>query len=138
MTLQFDINMLNFLFIITKELLVQILGVGDVIKDEDVIIIILIILTKSYKNFMQRVSIQFFYELCLVVVHVVARTQQKGLCGDHTKIEEALLLKFKQIFKKNKGKNIKHLKKFHNCNKLDHWDNNCTYFKKSYLKVLEK
>ncbi len=133
--MQFDINMLNFLFIITEDLLVQILGVGDVIKGEDVIIIILIVLTKSYKNFMQGVSIQIFYELWLVVVHVVARTQQKGLCGDHTKIEEALLLKFKPNFMKNKtnkGKNIKHLKNFHNWNKLDHWD------KKSYLKVLEK
>jgi uncharacterized membrane protein len=88
LTMQFDINMLNFLFIIIEDLLVQIPGVGDVIKDEDVILIILNVLTKSYKNFMQGVSIQFFNnELWLVVVHVVARAQQKELCGDHTKIE---------------------------------------------------
>lgn len=51
------------------------------------------------------------------------------MCGDHTKIEEALLLKFKKK-KKNKGKNIKHLKICHNCNKLNHWENNFPYFKK--------
>lgn len=73
LTMQFDINMLNFLFIIIEDLSVQIPGVGDVIKDEDVILIILNILTKSYKNFMQGVSIHFFYELWLVIVHVVAR-----------------------------------------------------------------
>jgi hypothetical protein len=33
--------------------------------------------------------------LWLVVVHVVARAQQKELCANHIKIEEALLLKFK-------------------------------------------
>jgi hypothetical protein len=52
--------MLNFLFIIIEDLLVQILAVGDVIKDEDVIVIILNVLTKSYKIVMQGVSIQFF------------------------------------------------------------------------------
>jgi hypothetical protein len=60
LTKQFDINMLNFLFIIIEDLLVQILGIGDVIKDEDVILIILNVWTKSYKNFMQEVSIQIF------------------------------------------------------------------------------
>ncbi len=60
LTKQFDINMLNFLFIIIEDLLVQILGIGDVIKDEDVILIILNVLTKSYNNFMQEVSIQIF------------------------------------------------------------------------------
>jgi hypothetical protein len=60
LTMQFDINMLNFLFIIIEGLLVQILGVGDVVKYEDVILIILNVLTKSYKNFMQGVLIQLF------------------------------------------------------------------------------
>jgi len=60
LTMQFDINMLNFLFIIIEDLLVQILGVGDVVKYEDVILIILNVLTKSYKNFMQGVLIQLF------------------------------------------------------------------------------
>jgi hypothetical protein len=60
LTMKFDINMLNFLFIIIENLLVQILGVGDVVKYEDVILIILNVLTKSYKNFMQGVLIQLF------------------------------------------------------------------------------
>jgi hypothetical protein len=68
LTMQFDINMLIFLFIIIEDLLFQILGVGDVIKDENVIMIILNILTKSYNNFMQGVPFNFFYELWLVVI----------------------------------------------------------------------
>jgi hypothetical protein len=40
--------------------------------------------------------------LWLVVVHVVARAQQKELCGDHIKIEEALLLKFKYFLRKRR------------------------------------
>lgn len=55
--MQDNTNLLNFLFTI-KILLVQIVGIGNVIKDEDVVLTILNVLPKSYENFMQRVSTQ--------------------------------------------------------------------------------
>jgi hypothetical protein len=57
LTMQDNTNLLNFLFTI-KILLVQIVGIGNVIKDEDVVLTILNVLPKSYENFMQRVSTQ--------------------------------------------------------------------------------
>ncbi len=57
LTMQDYINMLDFLFI-AKILLIQIVGIGDVIKDEDVVLIVLNVLPKFHENFMQRVSIQ--------------------------------------------------------------------------------
>jgi hypothetical protein len=51
LTMQDDTSMLDFLFI-TKDLLVQIVGIGDVIKDEDVILTILNVLPKPYENFL--------------------------------------------------------------------------------------
>jgi hypothetical protein len=49
--------MVNFLFIV-KNLLSQIIRVDDVIKDEDVILIVLNVLPNSYENFMQNVLAQ--------------------------------------------------------------------------------
>jgi hypothetical protein len=49
--------MSNFLFII-KDLLVQIAGVGDVIKYEEVVLTILNVLLESYESFVQGMSIQ--------------------------------------------------------------------------------
>jgi hypothetical protein len=46
--------MSNFLFIV-KDLMGQIVGVGHVTKDEDVVLIILNVLSDSYKNFVQGV-----------------------------------------------------------------------------------
>lgn len=46
--------MSNFLFIV-KDLLGQIVGVGHVTKDEDVVLIILNVLSNSYKKFVQGV-----------------------------------------------------------------------------------
>jgi hypothetical protein len=48
LTMQDDINMLNFLFT-AKILLIQIVGIGNVIKDEDVVLIIL----NVYQNLMK-------------------------------------------------------------------------------------
>lgn len=55
--MQNDTSMLHFLFT-TKILLVQIVRIGDVIKDEDVVLIILNVLPKSYNNFVQRMLVQ--------------------------------------------------------------------------------
>jgi hypothetical protein len=57
LTMQNDTSMLHFLFT-TKILLVQIVRIGDVIKDEDVVLIILNVLPKSYNNFVQRMLVQ--------------------------------------------------------------------------------
>jgi hypothetical protein len=51
LTMQDDTSMLDFLFI-TKDLLVQIVGIGNVIKDEDVVLTILNVLPKSYEFFL--------------------------------------------------------------------------------------
>ncbi len=48
-------SMSNFLFV-TKDLLGQITGVGDIIRDENVVLMVLNVLSKSYKNFIQGVS----------------------------------------------------------------------------------
>lgn len=48
----------NFLFIV-KDLLGQIVGVCDVIKDQDVVLTILNALSDSYENFVQSVSAQW-------------------------------------------------------------------------------
>jgi hypothetical protein len=47
-------NMVDFLFTI-KDLLGQIAGVGDVMRDEDVILTVLNALLDSYENFVQNV-----------------------------------------------------------------------------------
>ncbi len=57
LTMQNDTSMLHFLFT-TKIPLVQIVRIRDVIQDEDVVLIILNVLPKSYKNFMQRMLVQ--------------------------------------------------------------------------------
>lgn len=49
--------MLDFFFII-KDLLIQIVGVGNVIGDENVVLIMLNALPGSYKKFVQGVSSQ--------------------------------------------------------------------------------
>lgn len=48
-------SMWNFLFV-TKDLLGQITGVGDIIRDKNVVLTVLNVLSKSYKNFVQGVS----------------------------------------------------------------------------------
>ncbi len=57
MNMQETSSMANFLFIV-KDLFGQIVGVGDVIKDEDVVLTILNALPDSYENFVQSVSSQ--------------------------------------------------------------------------------
>jgi len=57
LSMQDDSSMSDFLFTI-KELLVQITGVGDVIRVEDVVLIVLNTLFDFYKNFVQGVSAQ--------------------------------------------------------------------------------
>jgi hypothetical protein len=57
MNMQETSSMVNFLFIV-KNLLSQIIRVDDVIKDEDVILIVLNVLPNSYENFMQNVLAQ--------------------------------------------------------------------------------
>jgi hypothetical protein len=55
------------------------------------------------------------------------------LCGDQTKIKEALLLKFKNLPKNKKVDKRKNLKCFGNCYNygyFDHWANNCLELKK--------
>ncbi len=52
--MQETLNMSNFLFIV-KDLMGQIVGLGHVTKDEDVIFIILNVLFNSYENFVQSV-----------------------------------------------------------------------------------
>ncbi len=48
-------SMLDFLFTV-KDLLGLIIGVGDVVKDEDVLLIISNVLFESYESFVQGVS----------------------------------------------------------------------------------
>jgi hypothetical protein len=48
-------NMSNFLFVI-KDLLSQITRVGEIIGDKNVVLMVLNVLPKSYKNFVQGVS----------------------------------------------------------------------------------
>jgi len=63
LTMQDDTSMLHFLFT-TEILLVQIVRIGYVIKDEDVVLIILNVLPKSYKNFRAKsVSSKDSFEL---------------------------------------------------------------------------
>lgn len=50
LAMQDDTRMLDFLFIV-KDLIVQIVGIGDFIKDEDVVLTILNVPPKSYENF---------------------------------------------------------------------------------------
>jgi hypothetical protein len=50
-------SMLDFLFIV-KDLLGLIVGVGNVVKDEDVVLIILNVLFEPYESFVQGVSTQ--------------------------------------------------------------------------------
>ncbi len=57
MTIQDETSMSNFLLII-KDLLVQIAGVGDVIKDEEVVLTILNVLLETYESFVQGMSVQ--------------------------------------------------------------------------------
>jgi hypothetical protein len=57
MSMQETSSMVNFLFIV-KNLLGQIIGVSDVIKNEDVILIVLNVLLDSYENVMQNVLVQ--------------------------------------------------------------------------------
>jgi hypothetical protein len=52
--MQETLNMSNFLFIV-KDLMGQIVGVGHVTNGEDVIFIILNVLSNSYENFVQSV-----------------------------------------------------------------------------------
>jgi len=52
MNMQETSSMVNFLFIV-KNLLGQIIGVSDVTKDEDVILIVPNVLSDSYENFMK-------------------------------------------------------------------------------------
>ncbi len=54
MSMQETSNMVDFLFTI-KDLLGQIAGVGDVMRDEDVILTVLNALLDSYENFVQNV-----------------------------------------------------------------------------------
>ncbi len=49
--------MLNFLFIV-KDLLIQIVGVGNIIWDENVVLTMLNALLGSYENFVQAVFFQ--------------------------------------------------------------------------------
>jgi hypothetical protein len=56
-TIQDETSMSNFLLII-KDLLVQIAGVGDVIKDEEVVLTILNVLLETYESFVQGMSVQ--------------------------------------------------------------------------------
>ncbi len=50
LAMQDETSMLDFLFIV-NDLLVQIAKVGDVIKDEEVVLTILNVLLESYKSF---------------------------------------------------------------------------------------
>ncbi len=55
--MQDETSMLDFLFIV-KDLLVQITRVGDVIKDEEVVLTILNALLEPYESFVQGMSTQ--------------------------------------------------------------------------------
>lgn len=105
LTMQDETNMLDFLFTI-KDLLVQIVGVRDVIKDENVVLTVLNVLPKSYKSFVQGMSIpETLPNFDQLTSKLFQEAQQKKLHDDHTKTKEALLLKFKQLFKKKKTNN---------------------------------
>lgn len=57
MSMQETSSMANFLFIV-KNRLGQIIRLGDVIRDEDVVLIVLNVLLDSYVKFMQNVLAQ--------------------------------------------------------------------------------
>jgi hypothetical protein len=57
LNMQKNLSISKFLFIV-KDILGQIVEVGDAIKDENVILTIKNVLLNSYENFMQGVSIQ--------------------------------------------------------------------------------
>ncbi len=123
MNMQETSSMVNFLFTI-KDLMGQIARVGDVIRDEDVVLTILNALPNSYENFMQNVlaqgTLSNFHQL---MSRLLQEAQQRELCGDQTKTKKTLLLKFKRNLKKkkiNEGKHSRHLGKCHNYGKQGH------------------
>jgi hypothetical protein len=116
-------SMSNFLFTI-KDLLGQIARVSDVIRDKDVILIVLNVMPDSYDNFMQNVLAQgTFSNFHQLMSRFLQEAQRRELRGDQTKTKKMLLLKFKNLFKKkkiNKGKHFKCLGKCHNYGKQGH------------------
>jgi hypothetical protein len=58
LNMQENLSISKFL-VIVKDILGQIVEVGDAIKDENVILTILNVLLNSYENLMQDVSVQF-------------------------------------------------------------------------------
>ncbi|CAN5962531.1 unnamed protein product [Sphagnum jensenii] len=101
MSIQETSSMVDFLFIV-KDLLGQIVGVGDVIRDEDVLTV-LNAFPDSYENFVQSVSAQWTLpNFDQLTSRLLQEAQRRELHGDQTKSEEALLLKFKNLLKKKK------------------------------------
>jgi hypothetical protein len=93
-------SMTNFLFTI-KDLLGQITRVNDVIKDEDVVLIVLNVLPNSYQNFMQNVLAQrTFSTFHQLISRLLQEAQRRELRGDQTKTKKTLLLRFKNLLKK--------------------------------------
>jgi hypothetical protein len=125
MSMQETSSTIDFLFII-KDLLGQIVGVGDVIRDEDVLTV-LNAFPDSYENFVQSVSAQWTLpNFDQLTSRLLQEAQRRELHGDQTKSEEALLLKFKNLLKKkkiDKGKHSGRPRKCHNCGNQGHWAN---------------
>ncbi len=98
------------------------------------VLTLLNVLPKSYKNFVQGVSTQeTLPNFDQLTSKLLQEAQRKELYVDHTKTKETLLLKFKQFLKKKKtniGNSSKHFGNCHNCDKPDHWVNNCPKPKK--------
>jgi hypothetical protein len=63
LNIQKNLSISKKLFIV-KDILGQIVEIGDAIKDENVILTILNVLFNSYENFMQGVSIQILIKQC--------------------------------------------------------------------------
>ncbi len=100
MNMQETTSMTNFLFTI-KDLLGQITRVNDVIKDEDVVLIVLNVLPNSYQNFMQNVLAQrTFSTFHQLISRLLQEAQRRELRGDQTKTKKTLLLRFKNLLKK--------------------------------------
>jgi hypothetical protein len=77
--MQDDTNMLDFLFIV-RDLLVQIVRIGNVIKDEDVVLTILNVLPKSYEFFfVKHVSSKNSSKLWSIDIQVVIIGATKGV-----------------------------------------------------------
>jgi hypothetical protein len=73
LNMQENLDISKFLLIV-KDILGQIVDVGDAIKDENVILTILNVLLNLYENFMQGVSIQ----ILIINVQTTTRGTTKG------------------------------------------------------------